>query len=237
VPQPLDAYLRYCGVLPADDKFTLDLDSTERKSRNRTYYTDREMYIVAQVCKSVPDLRTTVLAYQAGFLAYLEQLKTAFEKSKQGRLTDREKKRGMQVIDVLIRSWEQSNFSVDLLPAICLAYFKRDPSVQSAPLTEDFERGFAFAFRVGLFQNHVRGPDGVERHFYCPARLTIGDVATQALGQEVCGRPGQQFPMGRVMGSIYIAIRGGPQEIQQAKEEPERTSLEVGGFRDMAASL
>jgi len=221
----------YLGRRSADDRFTLDLETPKRKSRNRTYYTDVEKKIVTDVCRSTPELRTTVLAYQAGFMAYLEQLKSAFTRNDGGRLTERERERGVLVADKLIKPWSTDNFSSELLPAICLAYYKRDPSLQSPPLTEDFEKGFAFAFRTGVFQNHVHAPDGGERHFRCPARVTIGTVATQELGQEVCSQPGQQFPMGRVMASIYAAIKNA-----QPPDSPQ-TQVTAGGLTGLLNSL
>ena len=189
-----------------DDKFTLDLDGHERKSNNRTYYTFSELLIVDYVCNKVPDIKTTVLAYQAGFLAYLERLKSAIQLNEKQGLTIEEQKRGVLVIENISRLWSSANFLYELLPAICLTYYKRDQSLKLSPVTEDFERGFAFALRVGLFRHHMQAPDGEMRYFHCPATITIRSVASQELGQEVCGRDNNAFPAGRMLGSIYKAV-------------------------------
>ena len=143
-------------------------------------------------------------------MAYLEKLKSAMSLNTGHRLTEEEAQRGILVIENLSRTWDSKNFTNEVLPAICLTYYKRDPSLQSTVLTEDFEKGFAFAYRLGLFRNHVRAPDGQIRQFRCPASTTIAILGTKDLGHEVCSHQEQQHPTGRAFGSIYTAIKSYP---------------------------
>jgi hypothetical protein len=198
-----------------DNKYTLDLDNPKRKRKDRVYFTNQESKIVQHVCRALPELRTTVLAFQVGFLAYLDRLKeeiyqaparTSQQEPGKAVLTLEESRRGQHITSVLAEQWRTPNFVSELLPAICLAYFKRDPNLKSTLNSEDFEKGFAFALRIGVFQNHVLSPNGEDRHFVCPAIVTIGTVSMRELGQEVCGHPNQDFLMGRILNSIYTEV-------------------------------
>ena len=189
-----------------DDKFTLDLNNPERKNRNRTYYTEREVALLGKIDKAVPELCTTVLAYQAGFLAYAMELKEHIARNSKGSLTVAEQERGLIAIENLRTNFETKNFSQDLLPAIALVYYKRDPVMKTQPVAADFEKGFAFAFRVGLFKSVAPAPDGGQREITCPARVAITATSTRDIKQEVCAREAGGFPPGRMLHSIYKEV-------------------------------
>jgi len=187
---------KFWGDKSANDTYSFDYANSERKSTNRVYYTDREMHAVEHVCKEVPALRTTVLAYQAGFIDYLGALGKHIVTDDNLSLSEQE--RGKKIIETLKTQLDSNNFLDELLPAICLAYHRRDPDLKEPVIDQDFEQGFKLAIKFGVFRHDVVAPDGGTRKFTCPAHITIGAVSTKSLD----GDAQPHFPQGHMLGMI-----------------------------------
>ena len=199
-PAPLSEYQKEVGREPQNSKYSFDLSNPNRKSRNRSYYTDKEMRVVAQICGQLPAIRTTVLVFQAGFLDYIDRLGAQIANDE--RLNEHEKNRGAKILDNLTQQWKTTNFSNEVLPAICLAYHDRDPERRTEITARDFECGFEFGMRAGLYKKHLGTPDGGKRELTCPARIPIGTVASKELGAD----PKQNFPQGHMLGIIHRRV-------------------------------
>lgn len=212
LPQPLSGEdrIRHGYSAPIDQGHLALLERA--RNTDRTYFSEPDCDLVKRVCSARPELKKTVLAFQAGFLAYLEQLKSAMVRNDEDRLTDKQRTRGMKVVDLLIDQWSTKNFSRELLPAICLAYSERDQSLASPPVAEDFDKGFRGGFKMGLFHHIVPAPNGIDAvELLCPAKMAIRTLAMKDPGKaEVCARSADPFPMGRMMASICKAITTSP---------------------------
>ncbi len=210
--------------------YTFNLHNAKRKSLKRHYYTAIETYVVRSICKKRPELLATVLAYQSAGIAFLDKLKTALEQDKD--LTDTERKRALKIQGVLESNWiKSSNFSRELLPAICLAYFVRDPSLKSDPNANDFEQGLRFAMKIGMFQNHATSESGRSAKFSCPAMTNVMSGSVAAVKDEACARPTETKKMGGLFVMIYQQIKkhqtpGVPVvDVKEVTERQARTTL------------
>ena len=154
------------------DKFTMDLTNPERKRNDRELFTNQEIELTQRICAQNPALSLAVVAFQASFFDYLDQLQTAVTTS--AKLLPDEKARGVQVLDKLKGSWLLDNFVDNILPAVALHYHTRTGVEAGSPLNdEDFSKGMKFAFQNGMFMHDVTGPKEDVKKLSCPARNII----------------------------------------------------------------
>ena len=186
--------------------YSFNLDTTDRKSLRRHYFTEIETHLVRSICKKRPELLATTMAYQGAVLSYLNHLKTAIDDD--GSLTVAERERALKIHGELNRNWKATiNFTNEILPAICLAYFHRDPSLKSEPSAQDFERGMRFALKIGVFQRQQPAPDGTMRDFKCPAMAVITTTSMGGAQAEACQRPAEGKKMGALFAMIYQRVK------------------------------
>jgi hypothetical protein len=159
----------YTHVKPLDDELTMKLDAPERIRTDRNQYTKQELEMTLDVCKKVPALYITVIAYSVAFQEYLMQLNETIQKNP--ALTDEQKERSENITWELRRNWANENFTQFLLPALALHYKKNHGDRLGEPPTEkDFSDGMRWADKAGIFKNHMEGPKGDVKQMTCPAR-------------------------------------------------------------------
>ncbi len=178
-----------------DESLTLAFEEPSRRSFKRRYYAMGEIKIAEQACRIRPNIPKSIFAFQAGQLDYLYNLANAFDELE--GVDPQRKKTCRAAVEELIKGHNTGNFARELLPAICLAYYARDPGMKSEVVAKDFEEGFRLGHRLGLFRHNVDGPnDGLERKFVCPAATTIGAVMGRSEeSQDLFGSPGNMLAM------------------------------------------
>lgn len=189
--------------------YTLNLETDERKSLSRHYFTEIETHLIRSIVKTRPELLAVTIAYQACAMAFLDKLQDAFKED--ASLSDAERERGLKIQRVLQSNWTvTSNFAQEIIPAICLAYYRRDPSLKSEPTSGDFEKGIRFAMRIGVFQRHCEASDDPIRKFTCPAMGTILGASVIAVKGETCTREAADKAAdkakGPTMGGMFAMI-------------------------------
>lgn len=187
----------YSGI----DDNSIPFDDPRRKSTTRQYYSKAHYETAVQTNKDVPAIEETVIAFQSGFLSYLSNLEKAFKTDKS--LAQAEKKRGILVTQRLYETFLSPNFVTELLPAMCLAYDRRDPSHTSRPKMEDFQNGYRAAITLGVFQNYFG-----DIHMVCPAATTLGAVSSGSAANESCARTEPNM-IGSLLGKICERITSG----------------------------
>lgn len=158
------------------ESLSFSFDDFVRKNRSRAYYTMTETEITEKICHAKPNLYKSFFAFQAGIIDYLSNLRLslAFNHDLKGR----DRPRALNAIDNLTANFGTTrNFVTEMLPAICAAYYKRDPEMITDVSAEDFKSGFQISLKVGLFRSFYEARnDNSERKFTCPAASIIGTV-------------------------------------------------------------
>ena len=206
---------------------SFSIDGSKRKSLRRRYFTEIEVHVVQSICKKRPELLATTMAYQASVMSYFNHLQAVIEQDE--TLSGAERERALKIHGELKNPWSANNFSIELLPAICLAYFQRDPSLKSEPMADDFERGMRFALKIGLFQHHYPKSDGTVGEFKCPAMTTITTTSMGHAGDEACQRPAE----GKKLGGLFAMIYGRVKQLGL----PAHSDLEMADISHRQASV
>lgn len=168
-----------------DDSLSMKFDNPQRSRNDRKMYTATEIKLTAKICKEMPALLLTVIAYQASYMEYLDRLGAAMESSS---LSNAQKVRGDKIIKHLSDNWSNENFINNILPAVALHYYQNHMgNIGEKPTENDFTMGMRFAVEKGMFNNVATPPDGKPRQFTCPAKGILTRMSALAMGHEASG--------------------------------------------------
>lgn len=168
-----------------DSSLSMKLDDPLRKRNDRKMFTKMETKLTAKICKEVPALAFTVIAYQASYIEYLNKLGEAIDASS---LSDKHKERGSVIIKNLADQWSNGNFVDNILPAVAINYYKNHSgNIGEKPNEKDFTMGMQFAVNNGVFKKEATPTDGKPRQFTCPAKAILTRISAVSMGHEASG--------------------------------------------------
>ena len=178
-------------------------------------YTDDQLKDVNRLAQAFPDFKKTVAAYQAGFVAYLEELGRHVTIDVQDQLSPSQQEVGMKLIENFRKEWLGTNrFVYEVLPALYLAYQERQPLQILPPDATDIAKGMELAIPMGLYTSFITGPKGDIKEFVCAAAPTINKTDAIGAAGEICNHQSHSNDTTTMLSLIFSVL-------QKQRIEPE----------------
>ena len=143
---------------------------------HRILYTSQEIFLAKKICMAIPEIAITLLAFQSSFIEYMQQLRLAILQDT-SFLTEKERGRGIKVLDEEAFQWQADPLMKKFLPSVTGHYYLNHQGDLSQPPTEqDFNAGIGWSVRKGAFAHEAGG-----NKINCPASKTILQTASMTL--------------------------------------------------------